>query len=179
MKWKGRTVVCIASGPSLTSEDCELVRRSGHPTVVTNTTFRLCPWADVLYGFDSRWWKQYEDEVKTFKGEKLSASLLSKNYGAETKPLGYRNTGVCAIALAMIRGASNVVMLGYDVGFWEGRKHWHDDHQGMPNADTVNEWPAQFAHLAKQARLRGVSIVNASRRTALACFPLVHLEAAL
>lgn len=179
MKWQGRTVVCIASGPSLTPEDCELVRKSGHLVVVTNTTFRLCPWADVLYGFDARWWKQYEEELKDFRGEKLSASGVSENYGAHKQAIGYRNSGVCAIALAMVRGASKVVMLGYDVGFWEGRKHWHEDYPDLPNAHTIAEWPSQFAHLAKQARLRGVEIVNASRRTALGCFPLVPLEEAL
>jgi len=172
-------VVAIASGPSLTLQDCELVRKSGHPTVVTNTTFRLCPWADVLYGFDSRWWKEYEEELKTFNGEKLAASSIAANYGAHWKPVGYRNSGVCAIALAMVRGASKVVMLGYDVGFWDGRKHWHEDYADLPNATTIEEWPAQFAHLAKQARLRGVEIVNASRRTALGCFPLVPLDQAL
>lgn len=180
MKWQGRTVVCIASGPSLTPEDCELVRKSGHPTIVTNTTFRLCPWADVLYGFDSRWWKQYEAEVAGFKGEKLSASLVAENYGASHHPVGYRNSGVCAIALAMVRGASKIVLLAYDLGFWEGRKHWHDDHPaGLQNCDSLADWPRQSEHLAKQARLRGTQIVNASRRTELACFPLVALEKAL
>lgn len=179
MKWQGRTVVCIASGPSLTADDCELVRESGHPTVVTNTTFRLCPWADVLYGFDSRWWNHYESETKYFRGEKLSASAIAVHHGAAHHPVGYRNSGVCAIALAMVRGASKIVMLGYDVGFWEGRKHWHDDYETLPNAHTIEEWPAQFAHLAKQARLRGIEVLNASRRTALECFQRVDLEDAL
>ena len=58
--WRGRTVVCIASGPSLTAEDCELVRESGCPVIVTNTTFRLCPWADMLYAFDRPWWNHYK-----------------------------------------------------------------------------------------------------------------------
>lgn len=170
----------MASGPSLTQEDCELVRESGHPVIVTNTTVRMCPWADVLFAFDSKWWKQYREEVASFKGEKLSASMLAENYGAKWVSLGYRNSGACAIALAMSRGASRIVLLGYDATFWNGRSHWHEDHPyPLENAHTINEWAAQFEKLARVASKRGVAIVNASRRTQLVCFPLVSLEDAL
>src|SRR5690606_3319410 len=64
-----REVVCIASGPSLTADDCEAVKawraqEEGRGVIVTNTTFRLCPWADVLYALDAAWWKQYLREVR-------------------------------------------------------------------------------------------------------------------
>lgn len=178
--WEGRTVICIASGPSLTAEDCELVHASGHPVVVTNTTFRMCPWADVLFGFDSKWWKLYREEVTQFRGEKLSASRLSEKYGARTLMLGYRNSGACAVALAMSRGAARIVLLAYDLMFWDGRRHWHGDHPApLENASTIVDWARQFGMLAKSARRRGVEIVNASRRTRLTCFPIVSLEAAL
>lgn len=178
--WEGRTVVCIASGPSLTAEDCERVRASGHPVVVTNTTFRMCPWADALFGFDSKWWKLYHEEVATFRGEKLSASQLATKYGARVTVLGYRNSGVCAAALAMTRGAARIVLLAYDLMFWDGRRHWHGDHPApLENAGTIADWTRQFEALAKAARRRGVEILNASRRTRLTCFPIVRLEEAL
>ena len=186
--WTGRTVVCIASGPSLTAEDCELVRAFGHPVIVTNTTFRRCPWADVLVGFDARWWKVYGAEVQaTFPGRKISASPLALRYGAESpysdgRPWFdiYPNSGCCAAAIAIAGGASRVVLLGYDAGFNVGRKHWHDDHPAeLENAASVADWPRLFKILAQRARRSGVHIVNASRRTALECFPRVELEAAL
>src|SRR5262245_15095240 len=72
-RWAGKTVVCIASGPSLIAEDCAKVKASGHPTIVTNTTFRMCPWAHVLFGFDSKWWLEYIAEVeRTFHGALLT-----------------------------------------------------------------------------------------------------------
>lgn len=179
MKWEGRTVVCIASGPSLTPDDCDLVRQSGHTVIVTNTTFRLCPWADVLVGFDAGWWKQYRKEVADFRGEKLSASRLSEKYGASTIVLGYRNSGAYAIALAMSRGAAKVVLLAYDAMFKGTRRHWHPDHPGLENCQTMGDWPRQFELVAKTARRRGVEIVNASRRTRLACFQKMKLEEAL
>lgn len=172
------TWIVIASGPSLTSGDCELVRASGHPTIVTNTTFRMCPWADVLYAFDAKWWKTYRNEVMTtFHGEKISASMVAAKYGAKVAAVGYRNSGACAIAFAMTRGAKKIALLGFDAMFWKGRRHWHADHPpGMENASTIADWGRQFDMLAKSARRRGVEIVNASRRTRITCFPRVELQ---
>ena len=40
-------------------------------------------------------------------------------------------------------------------------------------------WPKLFAKVAKFAEARRVPVVNATRETALTCFPRVDLEAAL
>ncbi len=49
------TVVCLASGPSLVSEDVDYVR--GKATVIAiNDAIRLASWADVLYSSDKGWW---------------------------------------------------------------------------------------------------------------------------
>lgn len=186
-EWDGLTVVCIASGPSLTPEDCELVRRSGHPVVVTNTTFRWCPWADALFGFDLQWWRRYHDEVRTtFAGRLFSASLVAANYGAEV-PVGqpwftaFKNSGACAASLAIGGGASRLVLLGYDAARGaRGETHCHGDHpRGLNNVESIADWPRQFRLLAKHAERHGVDVLNASRRTALTCFPAAELGAAL
>ena len=184
--WDGRTVVCIASGPSLTADDCALVREAGYRTVVTNTTFRIAPWADALFAFDARWWKVYHKEVHaSFAGLKLSASQIAQNYGAQITFgaswfRGFRNSGACAVSLAICAGARRIVMLGFDAMADAGRKHWHGDHpEGLENATSMPMWPQQFDSLARFASERGVVAVNASRRTRLTCFPTLALEDAL
>lgn len=177
------TVVCIASGPSLTAEDCEFVRQSGYSTIVTNTTFRTCPWAGALFGFDIAWWLKYLDEVRSvFRGRLICGSRLAPKYGLEAVALdAYRNSGACAAAIALREGAARVVLLGFDAGLGpNGETHHHGDHPvALRNADSMGEWPRQFALLAKDAKRRGAEIVNASRRTALTCFPRVSLDDAL
>lgn len=82
--WEGLTVACLASGPSLTAEDCEVVRASGVPTLVTNTTFRMAPWAAIVYGHDSKWWLHYGAEVaRTCTGRRLASLWGARAYGAE------------------------------------------------------------------------------------------------
>jgi hypothetical protein len=176
-RWHGQTVVCMASGPSLCTEDCELVRSAGVPCIVTNTTFQLAPWADVLFGVDGAWWARYHEEVDaTFSGARMTTSQQAVRYGAANigvKPWfrNYGNSGACAVSLAVVAGAKTVVLLGYDVQKTGGRTHWHGDHPAnMSNARSIKAWPGKFAQLARYAKKQNCRVVNASRETALKCF---------
>lgn len=185
--WGGRTVVCIASGPSLTPQDCEAVRAAGHPSVVTNTTFRMAPWADVLFGFDAAWWRQHLEEVRgVFHGRLMTPSQVAGRLGVESlygapwfQHAG--NSGASAIALALAGGAARVVLLGYDCARGPANEsHWHGDHpDGLANCASMAHWPAQFEPVARRARKAGAVVLNASRRTALTCFERVDLQEAL
>lgn len=176
------TVVCLASGPSLTAQDCDRVRTSGLPTVVTNTTYRMAPWATVLMAYDSKWWDLHGQEVKaTFTGHKVTFARSGERHGAQSLALckfrPYGNSGAAAVSLAVLAGARKVVMLGYDCQHTGGQTHWHGNHPApLGNAGSVARWPAKFAQLAQYARQSGCNVVNASRETALTCFPRVRLE---
>jgi hypothetical protein len=185
-RWRGRTVVCLASGPSLTVEDCDRVRESGHPAIVTNTTFKLCPWAEVLFGYDSAWWKKYRGEVDdVFSGERLTLSPNGKMLGAQSLHAqawfsSFWNSGACAISLAVVGGASRIVLLGYDCQKTDGRSHWHGDHpEGLGNAKSLPKWSKHFAGVARYAEKHGAKVLNCTRQTALTCFEKTDLEAAL
>lgn len=188
--WAGRTVVCLASGPSLIADDVAAVQLAGHPVVVTNTTFRIAPWADVLFGFDARWWREHIAEVRlTFKGRLMSGSLMAPKAGpVETLHAApwfrrYGNSGACAVSIAVGAGAKRIVLLGYDC--CRGRDsqrawHWHGDHpNGISNCKSMAKWPYQFGKLADWAKGQGVQVINASRRTALVCFERSDLPSAL
>ncbi len=187
--WSARTVVCLASGPSLTQDDVAAVLESGHPVIVTNTTFRIAPWSNVLFGFDARWWREHVEEVqKVFKGRTFCGSPLAAKYGITSLDgvpwfKRYGNSGACSISLAVSGGAKRVVMLGFDccTGDDPARKwHWHGDHPNkMSNCLSMAKWPYQFAKLADWCRQERVQVINASRRTALTCFERKDLGDAL
>jgi hypothetical protein len=167
----------MASGPSLCTEDCELVRCAGVPSIVTNTTFRMAPWADVLFGVDAVWWARYHEEVEAdFKGARLTTSQQATKYGAmnlSAKPWfrNFGNSGACAISLAVVGGAARVILLGYDAQKTGGQVHWHGDHPAnMSNARSMKTWPGKFSQLAGYARRQNCRVINASRETALRCF---------
>jgi hypothetical protein len=188
--WLGRTVVCIASGPSLTAEDCDAVRAAGYPAIVTNSSFRRAPWAAILFGYDSRWWKAHMAEVQAlgFSGRMLCASPIAANFGVETVHnapwlRSYPNSGACAIAIAIAAGARRVVLLGFDCApAPSGRMHWHEDHpptHGMTNCASIQAWPRHFRNVQRDAEAAGVEVVNASRVSALRGFARGALADAL
>lgn len=181
-KWAGQTVACIASGPSLTVDDCEFVRGIGLPTVVTNNTFERCPWADALYAMDAPWWKVYRDRVeREFEGMKFSYVSTGIRGVLHTKgeiyPTGWGNSGTYSISLAIVAGASRIILLGHDCQKTGGRVHWHGDHKKpMGNAQSIASWPKKYALVAEYAKSRGVQVINCSRETALTCFPRGTLD---
>jgi hypothetical protein len=181
----GKSVVCIASGPSLAIEDCELVRASGLPTIVTNTTYQRCPWASVLVGHDDAWWMEHHREVSSsFHGRKIACQSNGRRWGAQSlkalKFKSFRNSGAAAISLAAFAGAKRVILLGFDCQKTNGQTHWHGDHPPtLGNAGTMPRWAERIADAGKYAKSMGCEVVNATRETALECFPRVQLEECL
>lgn len=92
------------------------------------------------------------------------------------RPLAFVNSGAAAIELAAHAKAPRVTLLGYDMSYApDGQRHWHEDHTGSGgNAGGIDIWPRLFERLAP--RLKGVRVVNASRRTALKMFERRTLE---
>jgi len=128
---------------------------------------------------DRDWWMVYGAEAKQlFTGEKVAPH---GGIPGVTRCLELRaelNSGAGAVALSAMRGAKRVILMGYDAQLTGGQAHWHPDHgDGLGNAGSVAKWPAQFADLAR--RLGAVRVVNASRATALECFPRQGLSHAL
>lgn len=182
--WRGRTVACLASGPSLTPADCDAVRAAGWATIVTNTTFRACPWADVLFAFDVPWIRLYLPEIRdTFRGRVFTQSIHRIARGVECARRyrhfrSFGNSGANAIVFALCTGATRIVLLGYDAAKGpEGQTHHHGDHPaGLQNCDSMPRWVGQFERVSRFARRFDATIVNASRTTALRCFKLGALE---
>ena len=139
----------------------------------------------MLFGFDAKWWNIYIAEVKQeFEGMLVSYSQAVKHLGVETTFrdqwfTNYGSSGSCAAGLAIAGGADKVILLGYDCSTEDG-SHWHGDHpDNMSNCASIKRWPSQFKIVAEDAEREGVLVVNASRKTALKCFPRVFLEDAI
>lgn len=176
--WLGETVVCIASGPSLTQADCDLVGASGLTTVVVNSSWKRARFASVIYGADFYWWDKYGREIdidaERWTWSRRAADTFGLNHDA--LPLVVENSGLRAIDFAIRRGAKKVILLGYDCSVNNG-VHWHSDYPDHRNPDAVKckTWQRQFAQLNR----RGCIVVNCSRYTALSCFPKNTLEGEL
>ncbi len=196
-RWAGCTVVAIASGPSLHLDDLESVRiwQAESPekrrVIAVNATGSLAPWADVLYGCDEGFWSVYGPTMprgpERWTANELAARAYGINFVASRDEPGLSeppsvinqggNSGYQAIGLAYAWGAARVILLGYDMQRTGGKSHWHGDHKGgLPNlGPALATWPAKFEAIQRQ----WPHVVNATRETALTCFPRASLADAL
>ena len=189
--WPGETVAILASGPSLTQEDADYVRGKAR-VIAINTSYQMAPWADVLYAADEKWWR-WNKGVPEFHGMKYGLTKGSERYGVTVLRRGVdtglslnpavlsagKNGGYQAINLAVLLGASRILLLGYDMQMGpNGKGHWHPDH---PNKSRANyqAFLSFFSTLVQPLKDAGVSIVNCTTRTALHAFPKMALREAL
>lgn len=189
--WVGETVVCLASGPSLTLADVTRCRGSAR-VIAVNDTVRYAPWADVLYAADVKWWRRFNG-VPEFTGMKYS---IQSNNGTihddfpDVRVL--RNTGVCgldlqpdalrtgcnsgyqAIHLAVHFGATRIVLLGYDM---QG-DHFFGSHPDKSRPPFELCLP-HFQTLVAPVAALGIEIVNCTRESAITCFPMATIDAVI
>lgn len=157
-----------------------------------NNSHQAAPFADAVFAMDRAWWNEYGAGIRPgpelWTTNREAARIYRLHWirgeaggGIAKEPNTIRlggNSGFQALGLALHFGAARVVLLGYDLQLTGGRSHWHGDHKRLGNPDPakVRGWHARFAELARQAT---ASIVNASRQTALGCFPQLGLNEAL
>lgn len=181
------TVVCLGCGPSLTAEDVDRCRDQVDGCVAVNDSYRLAPWATALYAADARWWRWHAEAVRGFPGLKYSVQPLSRtsvpevivlentgDRGLELAPTGLRtgqNSGYQAINLAVLLGASRIVLLGYDMKVTEGRQHWHTERMPGSRRSPYSVFQQLFPTMVTPLKEAGVEVLNCSRQTALTCFP--------
>lgn len=197
-RWPDATIVCVATGPSLTAEDVTFCRGKA-PVIVVNDAYRLAPWADALVANDYSWWLHHEG-VPGFRGDKwgvlhptwtqperwpdVRQLRITGSEGLETDPSAIRtgkNSGYTAVNVAIHYGARRVILLGYDMGAPKnGPQHFFGDHRWAPGQRSPYHTFIDLFHSMRADLERlGVEVVNASRQTALTCFPRVALADAL
>lgn len=201
--WKGYEVAIIASGPSLTAEDCARVgewreaNKAARRCIVINSTYRLAMFADVLYACDFYWWEKYWEQIcaSGFAGQLWTQDQRAKNryevnliVSQRNKGLSRRkdtihqggNSGFQAINFAYLAGAFRIILLGFDMQMTGGKKHHFGNHpEGLNKNLPFKMWIPEMEVLAADLKREAIEVVNATRETALTCFARLPIEDAL
>ena len=194
--WHDETCVCIGSGPSLTQADVDFCRGRARVIAIKDVVYRA-PWADVLYGAgddngNRTWWHKHGPTL-SFGGlrycldpqAKAWASVLGQ--GPERGLTDDRSklalgghSGYQAINLAIHLGATKIVLLGYDLQATGGQQHYFGEHAHRENHKLpFSLFHFHFPSIMPALEARGVTVINASRETALDLFPRQSIEEAL
>jgi hypothetical protein len=179
-------IVCVASGNSLTKSDLDYCRDKAQVWVV-NDGYKIAPWADLLYAADHDWW-DYHDGVKSFKGEKWTCakeSALKYNLNhIDYKPNEIwsndsdwiatgGNSGFQLVNLADIHGATDIILLGYDMGYTD-KKHWFGEHPAKINRGSdYKKWISNFEKARPFIR---ANVTNCTPYSNLTCFETAKLR---
>jgi hypothetical protein len=202
--WKEPTIVA-ASGPSLTVEVARLARFArwlrGWRIVAVSDAWRRIPQADALYSCDARWW-QSQNGVPAFEGERWSTheggpgscndksdlpeswrvnlvrGAHAPGFSRDASVIHYGdNSGFQAINLAILKGATRIVLVGFDMRRVGGLSHFFGDHPaGLSMPTDYGKYVPAFRQAAKAC---SVPIVNATPGSAIDCWPFMPLEEAL
>lgn len=183
LEFPGGTVLCVASGPSLTQADVDYCLGRVDMAIAVNTSYQAVPWARALYAADAQWWSWHKG-VPAFAGARYSVSTEAARWGVsilrntgkeglETSPDGLRtghNSGYQAINLAVLYGAKRIVLIGYDMQFGpKGQRHWHPDHPSERQS-PFRTFIQSFASLVAPLSQLGIRVINCTRQTSLTCF---------
>lgn len=195
--WTGEAVVIVAGGPSAKDVPLEQARDRAK-FIAINTSYRLAPWADVLYACDANWWIEHKG-APTFAGLKVSqdkrAAQIYRHVRHVTSVRGIEhlvldqpgligwggNSGFHAINLAVQWGANKLILVGYDMNL-KGGSHWHGDHTGRcsnPNAQNVERWRRVVDAAAPTLAKLGVKVFNCSPVSSLMQYEKLEFQAAL
>lgn len=195
--WNGESCVIIGAGPSVTAAQIEAAAGRARVLVI-NESWRFCPWADVLYGADARWWIERRGALG-FIGLKISASpkvrlqfddieLITVDLDRNeilTGKLGVvgfgANSGFQALNLAVQFGSKRIILLGFDMRVGEeGEVHWHGLHAWKnPKVEDLAYWREVLDGQAQRLRDLGVEVINATPNSALTAYPRISIENAL
>ncbi len=199
--WCTRTAVVIASGPSLTRADCELVQAARERDTVrvisvSNAWKLTARWADAFFACDRKYWVVYKRAMHD-AGVPLERMVSSCNQtareGVEFVRVANRpgvgrhmlhsgaNSGYQAVNLAYLWGARRIVLLGMDMALGAaGERHFDGNHpSNMTQAQPFGEWLKRFEVAAKEYRELDIEVLNATRGGALEAFPRVDLAEVL
>lgn len=187
--WSDRPVVIVASGPSAAGVDLEPARGKAR-IIALNSSVRLCPWADMVYGCDASWWL-HENGLSDFKGLKIAGEARATQSYQDIRTVKViahidtlvwdqpgcigsgGNSGFQSINLAVLFGARKLILVGYDMQI-DGGLHWHGKHPAglnNPTAKNVPRWRRAIDGVQPELERLGVTVWNCSPVSALQAFP--------
>ena len=194
--WQGKTVILIGGGPSLRTFNFLRLKRqrmNGVIVVAINDAVKRAPFSNVVISIDSLWLGRRFHVLRAFRGEKIAVvdgsrtifrpgiryfvrsqeARLSEDMGVICAG---ENSGFAALGMSLMRGASKIFMLGFDMN---GPGHFHAGYEWKCPHGVADypRWVGYFPVLAEAAAKQGTSIINCNPDSAVRCFPFGSIDA--
>jgi len=195
--WKGQDVYIIGGGPSINQIE-NLDEKLKDKKVIGCNDAYMFSCVDICLSGDKQWYDAYKDreDFKNFKGVMISCSSDAKKFdndinyvfqqtngiSTDRMKLAFNgNTGAAAINMALLTGAKNVFLLGFDMKEDEdGNSNYHENINRVPQRKYKYYMKKMgFMYVEIQKHFPDASIYNCNLDSAIDIFPKLNLEAAL
>lgn len=164
-KYNGESVVIIATGPSITQEQIDLVAQSDCRIITVNNSYQLIE-PDIQIACNDNWWDYYyrnDERLRKLKADKWTrykkqAINYNINYidsivkdGLSTDPSVVHinhGSGPMAINFATLYGFKKIILIGHDMKFakdYNGAKR----QPGSSPRHYFGEYPKQMQHFPR------------------------------
>lgn len=193
-KWEGEDVFIIGGGDSLREQGFDWSLLEEELTIGCNSAFTLGEKVCKICIFgDAKWFRKYQSELQKFKGivftnvSQLYRTKLNwlwtmprKGKGLSATALGWNsNTGAAAINLALILGAQQIFLLGFDMHLSkEGRSNWHNNLMGKQKKAVYEKFIEAFTRVSIDLKklFPGREVINITDDSDLDIFPKISCK---
>jgi len=190
--WDNQDVFIIGGGTSLERFDWSLLKNKN--TIGCNDAYKhgidickICIFGDI------KWFELHRRDLVHYKGAVFTnANKLYKSKfpwlwvmqreasGIHKNSLGWNyNTGASAVNLAVLLGAKQIFLLGFDMHLGKnGRNNWHDNKLNKPSIEVFPKFLQGFQHIANdlKSKYSDVSISNITDDSDLNLFPKIGVK---
>lgn len=197
--WAGHRCFIMGGGPSLRGFDFSQLK--GEKIIVINRAFEVCPFADIMFSMDNRFYNWLVrgqlpgslEKFMAFKGLKVWLEVSNNSYhhgiyyvvGLPTDGIPYslkagiyhgNHSGYGALQLALVLGAGPIYLLGYDMKHQGTATHFHSGYPSRQGAHTLFSFKSGLERLAPMIRKAGRKVINLNPDSALRCFEFGNIK---
>ena len=170
----------------------------GKDVIVCNKSFQKVPSAKICLFADQRWFLQYVNELKSFKGKLMACTtqyqkelfkfdminhIFSRGTGKglctnlNQNRLNGSNVGHMAINLAFLLGYKKIILIGFDMDDTAKKIHWHDEPPWGTNTAQYNKtFLPEMDTVPPYQELHDFKIYNLNPNSKVRCFDFAKLE---
>ena len=164
-----------------------------------NMAYRIGAWMDMIYFGDKSFFDKVKYDLIDYPGLIVTSSdkraindktipgvkQLQRMPKKWTLGIAEKNNAVCwnhnsgaaAISIAAHTGVKRIILIGFDMTMdSDANRHWHFLYGEKVKPPPYPTHLLGFPVIAKQAKERGIEILNCSTNTAIKSFKIVKLE---
>lgn len=195
--FEGEKAFVMATGPSLNQEVVDRIYGlDGWRYIGISDCYRICPYLDLFYACDTRWWNLHYEKVIEWGGSRngywCTEQATKKVYpdlhwitgsgGAgwsdnQNKIHYGSNSGYQITNIAYLLGIKYMVLVGFNMMIVEKQSHFFGDHpKGLSRNTSYHSFASQFDKIKVPPDMK---VINATTPTRLNAFPKMSLEDAI